>query len=50
MEHVKNKVQVVNHLRDRFGLSFKVHVFAPGKLARPEGAKVQRVVHYKREG
>jgi phenylacetate-CoA ligase len=49
MEHEKDKVQVVNHLRDRFGLSLKVEVFAPGKLSRPEGAKVQRVVHRKRE-
>ena len=50
MEHEKNKAKVANHLRDRFGLSFKVEVFAPGKLSRPEGAKVQRVIHRKREG
>ncbi|MCX5771364.1 MAG: AMP-binding protein [Candidatus Hydrogenedentes bacterium] len=49
MEHEKNKTKVANHLRDRFGLSFKVEAFPPGGLSRPEGIKVQRVVHRKRD-
>jgi len=45
MENQQEITRVVNHLRDRFGLSFKVEAHPPGALAQPEGAKVQRVIH-----
>lgn len=48
MENQQDKPKVVNHLRDRFGLSFKVEAHPPGALAHPEGAKVERVIHRQR--